>query len=170
VRPVFDLDLRLSVCVDEEVRAALEEREAQEKVSRLEAENAVALASAREDAKGFVWMITVLEDELAAEHRAREVSERERQKQFEELTLLQTRGSERCHANVGPPLARHHKSKAMRLVALHHTEMAEELAALRVAVSSAMESVLGCSSNHPIHVEVLGELVAEFQKLEERHS
>jgi hypothetical protein len=55
-------------------------------------------------------------------------------------------------------------------VALHHTEMAGELAALRVAVSSAMESVLGCSPNDTFHAEDVGELAAEFQKLEEWHS
>jgi hypothetical protein len=50
----------------------------------------------------------------------------------------------------------------MRLVALRHTEMAEELAALRVVVSSIAESVLGCSPNDTVHVEVMGELAVEF--------
>jgi hypothetical protein len=47
--------------------------------------------------------------------------------------------------------------------------MVGELAALRVVVSSATESALGCSPNDTIHVEVVGELVTEFQKLEEWH-
>jgi hypothetical protein len=75
---------------DAENWATLAKRVALEKVSRVEAENTVVLASAREDVEGFVRKIVLLEGELAAEHRAREAFERERQKQFEELTLLQT--------------------------------------------------------------------------------
>jgi hypothetical protein len=75
---------------DAENRAALAEREALERVSRVEAESTAVLASAHEDAEGFVWKMTLLEDELEAEHHAREVFERERQARFEELTLLQT--------------------------------------------------------------------------------
>jgi hypothetical protein len=37
-----------------------------------------------------------------AEHQW-EVSERERWEQFEELNLLQTQGSELCHAIINPP-------------------------------------------------------------------
>jgi hypothetical protein len=48
-----------------------------EKVSRVEAQNAMALASAREDAKDFLQKIALLEGELAAEHQAQEVSKRE---------------------------------------------------------------------------------------------
>jgi BMFP domain-containing protein YqiC len=44
---------------------------------RAEAENATVLASAREDVEGFARKIALLEDKLATEHRAREVSERE---------------------------------------------------------------------------------------------
>jgi hypothetical protein len=43
------------------------EREALERVSRMEAENAAALASAREDVKGFVRKIALLKGELVAE-------------------------------------------------------------------------------------------------------
>jgi BMFP domain-containing protein YqiC len=59
--------------------AALVEREALEMVSRAEADNTVALASAREEAEGIVQKIALLEDELAAERQAWEVSEREHQ-------------------------------------------------------------------------------------------
>jgi hypothetical protein len=118
-----------TLCVkDVEDQAATAEREGLETVSRVEVENAVTLASTREDADGFARKITLLEDELVMERQARVVSEREHQEQFEELHLLQTRGSELCHANVGPPWARHHLSEGMRLWALHHIEMAEELA------------------------------------------
>jgi hypothetical protein len=48
--------------------------------------------------------------------------------------------------------------------------MAGELAMLRVAMSSTMESVLGSSPSDTFHVEVVAELAAEFQKLVERHS
>jgi uncharacterized protein YaiL (DUF2058 family) len=84
-------------------QATLVERVALKRVLRVEAENAVALASAREDAKGFVRKITILEDEHAVERQAQEVSERECQAQFKELTLLQTWGSELCHVIIGPP-------------------------------------------------------------------
>jgi hypothetical protein len=70
--------------------ATLAEGEALERVSRAEAENAMMLASVCEETEGpwAVWEITLLEDELAAERRACEVSEREHREQFEELTLL----------------------------------------------------------------------------------
>jgi hypothetical protein len=98
------------------------------------------------------------------------VSERERRDQFEELTLLQARGSKLSHAIVGPPQGRHHLSEGMHFAALHYTKMAEELAMLWAAVSSVVESVLGCSPNDTFHVEVVGDLVAKFQKLEEWRS
>jgi hypothetical protein len=98
------------------------------------------------------------------------VSDREHREQFEELTLLQTRGSELCHPIVSSPLSRHHLCEGMRHAALRHTEMAGEFSALRVAVSFVVESVLGRSPNNTFHVEVVGELVAKFQKLEEQCS
>jgi hypothetical protein len=55
----------------------------------------------------------------------------------------------------------------MRLLALCHTEMAGELAALRAAVSSATKSVLGHSPSVTFHMEVVDELTAEFQKMED---
>jgi hypothetical protein len=78
-----------ALCVkDAENQAALAEREALDRVSRVEVENTMLLASAHEDAEGLARKFALLEDKLAAEHRAREVSERERREQFEELTLL----------------------------------------------------------------------------------
>jgi hypothetical protein len=62
---------------DAEDRAALAEREPLERVSRAEAVNATTLASACEDVEGLAQKIAILEDELAAEHQAREVPERE---------------------------------------------------------------------------------------------
>jgi hypothetical protein len=56
----------------------------------------------------------------------------------------------------------HHLSEGMRLVALHHTEMAGELSMLRVAVSFAVESVLGRSPSDTFRMEVVGELATEF--------
>jgi hypothetical protein len=52
--------------------------------------------------------------------------------------------------------------EGMRSAALRHTEMAGELAAFWVVVSTVAESVLGCSPSNTAHVEVVGELVAEF--------
>jgi hypothetical protein len=146
---------------DAEEWAALVEREALEGVSRVEVENTVALAFARDDAEGFVQKISLLEGELVVE-RVREASERERREQFEELTLLQTQGSELCHVIIDPPQTRHHLSEGMRLAALRHTEMAGELAVLWAAVSSATESVLGRSPNNTFRLEVVGELAIEF--------
>jgi hypothetical protein len=73
---------------DAEDWTTLVERETLERVSRVEVENAVALASAHEDAEGFVRKITLLEDELVAERQVQEMSERECREQFEDLTLL----------------------------------------------------------------------------------
>jgi hypothetical protein len=67
-------------------------------------------------------------------------------------------------------MVRNHLSEGMRLAALCHTEMVRELAVLWAAVSSAAESTLGCSPNEIFHVKVVGELIAEFQRLEERRS
>jgi hypothetical protein len=52
---------------DVEDRATLAERVALERVLRVETENAAALASASEDAKGFVRKIALLEGKLVAE-------------------------------------------------------------------------------------------------------
>jgi hypothetical protein len=111
----------------------------------------------------------VLSDAVADAERWWEVSERERREQFEELTLLQTRGSELCHVIIGPPQMTNHLSEGMRLATLHHTEMVEQLAALQEAASSIVESAVGRSPNEIFRVEVVGELVAEFRRLEELH-
>jgi hypothetical protein len=79
------------------------EREVLERMSRVEAKNAMALAFAHEVVEGLIRKIILLEDELEAECQAREVSMRERREQFKELTLLQTWGSELHHAIVGLP-------------------------------------------------------------------
>jgi hypothetical protein len=52
---------------DVEDWATLEEREALERVPRVEVENAATLASAHEYAEGFVWKIALLEGELVAD-------------------------------------------------------------------------------------------------------
>jgi hypothetical protein len=55
-----------ALCVkDVEDRATLAEREALEMVLRVEAKNAVVLASAHEDAKGLVRKIALLKGKLA---------------------------------------------------------------------------------------------------------
>jgi hypothetical protein len=56
----------------------------------------------------------------------------------------------------------------MRLAALRQSKMVGELPALRVAVSSSAESMLGCSSSDTFCIGVVGELAVEFQKMEER--
>jgi hypothetical protein len=62
-----DATLRIK---DAEDRAALAEREALERVSRVEVENFAPLASICEDVEGFARKITLLEDELVRERRA----------------------------------------------------------------------------------------------------
>jgi hypothetical protein len=47
-----------------EDRAALVVREAQVRVLRVEAKNAVALVYARENVEGLVWMVALLDGEL----------------------------------------------------------------------------------------------------------
>jgi hypothetical protein len=61
-------------------------------------------------------------------------------------------------------------SEGLRLAALHHTEVARELAVFWAAVSSTGESVLGRSPSNNARAEVVGELVIEFQKVEELRS
>jgi hypothetical protein len=58
----------------------------------------------------------------------------------------------------------------MRLAALHQTEMAGELAAFQVAVSTTVESVLGRLPNDTFRVEVVSELATEFWKMEDWRS
>jgi hypothetical protein len=81
---------------------------------------------------------------------------------------LKTQHSELCHAIIGPPWVRNYLLETMRLVARLHTKIAKELATLRATVSSTTELVLGRSPDDAFHVEVVGELVAEFQKIEDR--
>jgi hypothetical protein len=97
------------------------------------------------------------------------MSEREHRECFDELTLLQTRGSELCLVIVSPPRARR-MSEGMRLATLHHNEMVRELAAFRAMVSTTVESVLRRSPNNVARAEVVGELVAELHRVEGHHS
>jgi hypothetical protein len=80
---------------------------------------------------------------------------------------MQTQGCELCHAIDGPPQSRHHLSEEMWLVALCHTEVARELTAFWVAMSSVMESVLGRWPGDTSRMEVVGDLVTQFQKVED---
>jgi hypothetical protein len=146
---------------DAEDHGALAEREALERVSRAEEENAMMFASACEDAEGLTRKVALLEDELAVEHRAWAMFEREHRACVEVLTLMQTWSFELSHAIIGTPWAKH-LSKGMWLASFHHTEMVRELAAFQVAVSSATESVLSRSLDNTAHAVVVGELVAEF--------
>jgi hypothetical protein len=75
---------------------------------------------------------------------------------------LQIWGSELCLAIVGPLKVMSHLLEGMRVIALCHAEMDEELDMLRAAVSSTEEFVLGRSSTEAFRVEIMEELVAEF--------
>jgi hypothetical protein len=50
---------------------------------------------------------------------------------------------------------------------LRHTEMARELTAVQSAVSSAAELVLANSPNETSWVELMNDMVTQFQRLEE---
>lgn len=58
----------VSLIRDAEDWAALAKREARERVSNMEAESAVALAYASEEAEGIVRRVSILEGELAEAH------------------------------------------------------------------------------------------------------
>jgi hypothetical protein len=60
---------------DAEDRAALVEREAQEMVSRVEAESIMTLAPAHVEAKCLIQKIALLKGELSEGHRAQDVAE-----------------------------------------------------------------------------------------------
>jgi chromosome segregation ATPase len=113
---------------DVEDRAALAEREAWERLLRLEAKSTTT------PVEDFAQRIDLLEGELAKAHQAQDVAEensrglsnavadterwqeesnRKCQEWVEELTLLQARGSELCQAIVGPPRVRSHLSEGM---------------------------------------------------------
>jgi hypothetical protein len=113
----------------------------------VEVKNAMMLASTREDAEGLARKVTLLEEDLAADRQVWEASEREHRAHFEELTLLQTRGSELCHVIAGPPWEKHHLSKGMQLVTLRHTEMARKLTVYQAVVSSPWSR---CSGARPV--------------------
>jgi hypothetical protein len=83
---------------------------------------------------------------------------------------MHAQGPELCLAIVGPLRVRNHLSEGMWMSVLCHTKMVRELATLRVAVSSAVELALGRSPDETSRVEVVGELVAKFWRLEERCS
>jgi hypothetical protein len=65
-----------------------------------------------------------------------------------------------CHSRS--PMGEKSPIGLMQIAALHHTEMAGELAALRALVSSTTEFTLGCSPNEAFQVEGVDELIAEF--------
>jgi hypothetical protein len=92
-------------------------------VSKVEAESAAALASAHGEAEGFTRRVALLKGDVVNAHQARDMTEenfqclsgvvadadrqweeaqRECRELVQELTLLQTRGSELCQAIVGP--------------------------------------------------------------------
>jgi hypothetical protein len=72
-----------------------------------------------------------------------------------------------CLAIVGPAQVRNHLLEGMCTAALHHTEMAGEHTMLRVARSPTTELVLGRLPDETFQVQVMDELVSEFQRLEE---
>jgi hypothetical protein len=60
---------------DAEARAALAEREAWERVLRVEAKSASALASGRGEAEDLAWRMALIEGDLAEVCQARDMAE-----------------------------------------------------------------------------------------------
>jgi hypothetical protein len=56
----------------------------------------------------------------------------------------------------------------MQIAVICHTEMVEQFIMLRAAVSTAMECMLRCSPTEALWVDIVDELVAEFQKQEQQ--
>jgi hypothetical protein len=152
-----------------------------------EVESIEVLASVREDAEGLIRKVTLLEGEHAEACQAWDVaeekfyslsdasadgvqrlvvSEMERQEQVEELSLLQAWGAELCLTIIGPSQVRSHLSTRMWVTALLHARMVRELTALRAAVSSTVELVLGCLPDETSRVEIKNEMTAKFWRLE----
>jgi hypothetical protein len=98
---------------------------------------------------------------------SRVVFEMKRREQFEDISLLRAHSVELCLAIVGMSWARNHLLERMLVAAICHIEMVGELATFGAAVTSATELVLGCSLDETFWVEIMDELVAQFQKLEE---
>jgi hypothetical protein len=67
-----------------------------------------------------------------------------------------------CQSIVGPLRVKSHLSEGMQIATICHVEMAEKVAALRAAVSSAAEFMLGRSPTKAFKVEVVDKLAAEF--------
>jgi hypothetical protein len=135
-----------------EDRATLVGREALERVSRAEVENTAALASTCEDVESLVWKISLHEDVLVVEHWAGKC----------------LRGSTKHNMRSAP----FYRPVALSCVtpSLVPHDRGRELTAFRAAVSSTTESVLGCSPSDTSCTKVVGELAAEFQKVEDRCS
>jgi hypothetical protein len=77
------------------------------------------------------------------------VYEMERREQFEELSLLRAWGAELCLAIVGLSQVRSHLLARMQAAALHHTELACELAAFWTIVSSSVSWCWGTRLMRP---------------------
>jgi hypothetical protein len=58
----------------------------------------------------------------------------------------------------------------MQLATLRHTEMVEQFVTFQALLTSAAVSMLGCSPSDTSRVELVGELVTKFQKVEGRRS
>jgi hypothetical protein len=153
-----------------------------------EVESVAVLVPAQGDANGHIRKVALLEGEHVEAHWARDVvgervhhfsissvegarrlmaSETEHQEQFEELSLLWSWGVKLCLSIIGPSQVMSHLPTRMRATALHHAGVVGELTALRVAVSSTAEVVLGRAPSVTSRVEVMNELTIMFQELEE---
>jgi hypothetical protein len=72
-----------------------------------------------------------------------------------------------CLDILGPLVVKRPLTARMRATALRHTGVVEEFTMLQAAVSTTAELVLGRSLDETSRVEIMNELTAKFQKLEE---
>jgi hypothetical protein len=89
-------------------------------------------------------------------------SEMECREQFEELSLLRAWGAELCLTIIGPSQVRSPLSTRMQVAIPHHAVVVGELAALRAAMSSSTEVVLGRLRYLTSRVEVMNKLTTKF--------
>jgi hypothetical protein len=97
-------------------------------------------------------------------------TEREHREHFEELSLVRSWGVELCLSIIGPSQVMSPLPVRMQAAALNYAGAVRELITLRAAMSSATELVLGRSPGETSRVEVMNELTAKFQELEELSS
>jgi hypothetical protein len=69
-----------------------------------------------------------------------------------------------CLAIVGPLMVHSHLSEGTQIFIVRHINMVGQLVVLRAAVSSVMQSMLGCSPSENFWVDVIDEMLTEWRR------